>query len=180
MNEFEFKGGIQTRQGGGTCKFLLFLLNGQKEVSLHEAIKFNFAKRKEADSIVNWSPDIYQTDLPIAKLVMFEDAGFGKEKLSQSFWLALGKKLERQIVTIKPRLPQAVSAGYHFVGEASFMKKSEVLALLDEESVSAKVLMCQRTPAVSVLKQIINIERIGLPKTVLEASHGAVRKLRIR
>lgn len=178
MYEFEFKGGVSNLSNGGKCKFLLFLLNGSKEVSLSQAVKYGIVEHPPTESIVNWTPDRYVSKLPVIKILLLEDGGFGKEKLNQSLWLVLGKKLEKQIVTIKPRLPQVPN--YRFNAEASFMKKSEVLALVDKDSLSAKVIISQQTPPVSVLKQIISIERIGLPQSVKLATHGGVRKLRIR
>ena len=178
--EFEFKGGVTTSHATGTCKFLLFLLNGTKEISLSQAVKLGFAKHKAANDILSWSPNVYSTSLPIAKLLIYEDAGFGKEKFSQQFWLALGKKLEKQVVTVKPRLNAALTLGYLFKAEAAFLKKSEVLQLLDPESLSARILRGQQLPAKNVLKQMIQIDRIGVPQALKVAEHGGIRKLRIR
>lgn len=175
-NEFDFKGGVQSLPGAGTCKFLMFLLNGTKEIPLKQAVKLGFVEHQAADSIINWNPNRYTTNLSILKILVYEDGGFGKEKFSQQFWLVLGKKLEKQIVTIKPR----IMPNFEFKAEATFLKKSEVLSLIDPESMSAKVLQAQRTPAVSVLKQIIQIERLGMPQAMKIAYHGGIRKLRIR
>ena len=92
----------------------------------------------------------------------------------------MGKKLEKQVVTVKPRLSTALLAGYQFKAEASFLKKSEVLQLLDPESLSAKILRVQQLPAKSVLQQMIQIDRIGVPQALKVAEHGGIRKLRIR
>lgn len=178
--DFEFKGGVHASPASGTCKFLLFLLNGAKEISLSQAVKLGFAEHKAADSIVNWTPNAYCTEIPVAKVLLYEDGGFGKQKFSQQFWLAMGKKLEKQVVTIKPRLEAALAAGFYFRAEAAFLKKSEVLALVDPDSISAKVMRVQQLPAASVLRQIVQIERIGVPQALKVAEHGGIRKLRIR
>ncbi len=178
--DFTFKDGVLPASSGGSCKFLLFLLNGTREVSLREAVKLGFAEHKAADSIVDWTPTAYSTSIPIAKVLLYEDGGFGKERFSQQFWLAMGKRLEKQVVTIKPRMPQALASGFVFSAEATFMKKSEVLALVDPDSISAKVVNSQQLPAVSVLRSIINIERLGVPPAFKMAEHGGIRRLRIR
>lgn len=178
--DFEFKGGITTSHATGTCKFLMFLLNGTKEISLSQAVKLGFAEHKPANDILSWSPNVYSTSIPIAKLLIYEDAGFGKEKFSQQFWLALGKKLEKKVVTVKPRLKAAQALGYYLKAEASFLKKSEALQLLDPDSMSARILRGQQLPAKSVLQQMIQIDRIGVPQALKVAEHGGIRKLRIR
>lgn len=180
VNEFDFKGGVLSSSGIGTCKFLVFLLNGTKEVSLREATKLGFAQHQAADSIVNWTPTAYTTSLPIVKVLLYEDGGFGKEKLSQQFWLALGKRLEKQVVSIKPRNTQARASDFHFRAEATFLKKSEVLAIIDQNSIAAKVIRAQQLPSVSTLREIVNIERIGMPQALKVSEHGGIRKLRIR
>ena len=114
------------------------------------------------------------------KILLHETGGFGKPKLSQTFFLALGQKLERQVVTIKPKMLEAQRAGFYFKADASFMKKSEILQILDPDSISAKIISNQQQPPVSVLKQIITIDHIGVPQELKIASHGGVRKLRIR
>lgn len=177
---FDFKGGVAEMKGGGNCKFLLFLLNGQKEVALQQALKLGFAAHRPADTLTEWSPDAYKTQLNVCKLLVYEDGGFGKEKFSQSFFLALGKKFEKQVINVQPRTTFARARGFFFKAEGSFLKKSEALALLDPESLSAKILSNQSTPPVSVLKEIISIERFGAPKELKVGSHGAVRKLRVR
>lgn len=180
VHEFDFKGGIVRDAGGGVCKFLLFLLNGNKEVSLAQATKFGFASHKVADSLTEWSDTTYTTSLPIAKLVMYEDGGFGKERFSQSFWLALGRKLKRQVVTIRPRMVFAQARAFKFSADASFLKPADVLNILDPDSLSAKVLRAQRTPPVNVLRSFIEIDRMEAPMSVRVAEHGGIRKLRIR
>ena len=178
--EFDFKGGVFADNGGGTCKFLLFLLNGRNEIPLKDAVRLGFVEHRAADSVVDWKASSYLTSLPIVKVLLYEGGRFGKERLSQQFWLALGKKLEKQVVTIRPRSAAAAASGFMFRAEASFLKRSETLALLDPESISAKVLRKQRTPAISVLRQIIAIERVGPPPALKVAEHGGIRKLRIR
>jgi len=179
-NNFDFKGGVLNLQGGGTCKFMLFLLNGAKEVSLSNAIKFGFADHRPALTLDQWSKHAYHTSLNVVKVFLHEHAGFGKETLSQSFFLALGKRLEKQVVTIQPRLTAARASKFMFKAEATFLKKSKALALLEPGSLSANILERQQQPPVHVLKEIVTIERQGLPKELKINSHGGVRKLRIQ
>jgi hypothetical protein len=93
--------------------------------------------------------------------------------------MALGSKLDRQIVTIQPRSMVARGMGYKFVAEAKFMKKTEVLALLDPESLGYKTMCYQQTPPAQVLREIISIERPGHSPVVESARHGEVRFLRL-
>ena len=178
--DFEFKGGIKALQGEQTCKFLMFFLNGDREISFSQAIKSGFVENKIPQSVTHWNPQLFMSKLPIVKIMIHETGGFGKPKLSQTFFLALGQKLERQVVTIKPKMTEARRAGFYFKADASFMKKSEILQILDPNSISAKIISMQQQPPVSVLKQIISIDHIGVPKELKIASHGGVRKLRIR
>ena len=169
-NSFYFKGGVAQLGQGGSSKFLLFLLNGNKEVSFFDGKKYGF--------VSNSSRDEWTTDCAVIKVFMQEQE-FGKAKFMQSFYLVLGTKLDRQTVTIKPRNLTARGLGYQFSADAKFMKKSEALSLLDPESIAYKCLLAQCQPPVQVLKEIISIDRHGPPKESITASHGAVRQLRI-
>ncbi len=178
--DFEFKGGVKTIQNQQTCKFLLFLLNGNKEISFSQATKSGFVENKIPQSVTGWNPQLYSSKLAIVKLLVHEMCGFGKPKFNQTFFLVLGQKIERQIVTIRPKMEAARVAGFYFKADATFLKKSEVLQILDPDSLSAKILARQQQPPVSVLREIISIEHLCIPKELKLAEHGAVRKLRIR
>lgn len=182
---FNFKGGVTQIGSGGTAKFLLFFLNGNKEVSFTEAKRYQFVEQAQQDynrlanSTERLQPDAFVTDLSVVK-VMLQESTFGKPKLQQFFFLALGSKLEKQVVTIRPRNLQARGLGYQFKAEAKFLKRSEVLALLDPESIGYKVIARQQTPPTEILREIISIERPMAAPEVLAANHGGVRHLRIR
>ena len=178
-HDFEFKGACLTLPNGGTCKFLLFLLNGDKEISMSQATRYGFVANRPAETLDQWSKTSYQTELPVVKVFLQEQLGFGKERFCQSFFLALGKRLEKQVVTIKPRSPLGQASGLMFRAEATFLKKSEALALLHPDSLSYRLLQNQHMPPVSVLKEICSIERIGAPQELKINAHGAVRKLRM-
>ncbi len=178
--DLEYKGGMKMIQGEQSCKFLLFFLNGDKEISFSQAAKSGFVENKIPQPVTGWNPNLFTSKLPIVKLLIHELGGFGKPKFSQTFFLVLGRKLERQVVTIKPRMSAARLAGFYFKADASFMKKSEVLQILDPNSISAKIIASQQQPPLSVLKEIISIDRIGVPHELKIGSHGGIRKLRIR
>ena len=110
---------------------------------------------------------------------MLQEVEFGKQKFQQFFYLALGSKLDRQIVTIQPRNMIARGLGYKFVAEAKFLKKSEILSLLSPESIGYKTMLYQQTPPAQVLREIASLERPGQSPVVEAAQHGAVRFLRL-
>lgn len=174
-----FKGGVTTTPGGGTVKFLLFLLNGNKEVSLSEAKKYGFITQQSMDRNDDWTPNHFETGCAVVKIMLQEMEGFGRPKFQQFFYLALGTKMEPQTVVITPRSLQARGLGYAFRAEAKFLKKSEILALLDPDSIGYKVVAHQRTPPKEILQEIITINRNGPSDEVAVANHGAVRHLRI-
>lgn len=174
-----FKGGVTTTMNGGTIKFLMFLLNGNKEVSLSEGRKYGFIAPQRMDGNDDWTPNHFETGCSVVKVMLQEMEGFGHPKFQQFFYLALGAKMEPQTVVIKPRSLQARGLGYEFRAEAKFLKKSEILALLDPDSIGYKVVAHQRTPPKQILREIVTIHRSGPSKEVEVANHGAVRHLRI-
>jgi hypothetical protein len=182
-HRFYFKGGVYQSGALHTCKFLLFVLNGNKELSLYDAKKFGIINEPQVD--MNNLPGVasdrtcnFETECAVLK-IMISETTFGHEKVVHFFYLALGSGLNRQIVTIRPASAQARGRGFEFVADAKFLRQSEVLALLDPEGISYKIAMRQRTPTIDRLREIISIEKIGKPQDIKIASHGAVRQLRL-
>jgi hypothetical protein len=179
-NAFSFTGGVTSVGNGGTVKFLMFLLNGNKEVALWDAKKMGFVVNDvDLNSVSSrTAKSEYKTDCSIVKIFLSE-SNFGSPNFTQSFFLALGSKLQKQVVTIQPKNLLARGRGYKFVAEASFLKKSEVFALLDSDSLSFKMFARQDTPSLDVLREIISIERFAPAPETKAMSHGGVRFIRI-
>jgi hypothetical protein len=178
-NLLQFRGGVLTTGQGGSVKFLLFLLNGRKELSMSEGKRYSFIERQTIDSsILDANLDSWVTACPVVKIFL-QEREFGKPMFWQSFYLALGSKMEKQIVTIQPRNTMARGHGYMFRAEAKFLKKSEVLQLLDPESIGYSILLKQQMLPVQVLREIVTITRPEPPQEVRLARHGAVRHLRL-
>jgi hypothetical protein len=181
LRTFRFTGGVMNFSSAAQVKFLLFLVNGGKEVSLYEGKKYGFVSLAQSDSIFTADPSLFQTEIAVVKIFLMEVGGFGLPKFVQSFYLALGSGLERQEVVIRPRSSEARARKYEFKADARFLKTSEALALLDPESVGYKMLEKSRLypPPVDVLREIITINRVGQPENARAATHGSQRFLRI-
>jgi hypothetical protein len=182
---FRFKGGVTTSRPGVAIKFLLFMLNGKSEISFYQARKMQLANAVEIDfnnvsgRIRLDRNDSYTTNCGIAKIFLYEKA-MGQKQILQSFYLAFGNETDcRQEVTIRPLDSFAVAAGFIFQARAKFLKRSEVSSILDENSMSAKMLYAQETLPVEILRKFITIKRFEAPKEREYVAHGGARFLRI-
>ncbi len=181
--EFGFIGGVKPNGNHGHCKFLMFFLNGPKEISFSEARSLRAVRKINASRFNNWVGDRWETDLPIVKIFMQETGSFGSPRFLQSFYLAMtncqANIADRQTVTIKPLSEQTSGTGFIFRAAAKFLSKKEVSQILDPSSLSYKLFMKQTLPPVSVLKQVITIERKPAADVIKDYTHGGVRKLNI-
>ena len=181
--EFGFVGGIKQNANHGHCKFLMFFLNGSKEVSFSEARQLRAVRKINASRDNNWIGNRWETDLPIVKIFMQETGSFGSPRFLQSFYLALTNSkanvANRQMVTIKPLSEETSGTGFIFHGAAKFLSKKEVSQILDPKSLSYRLFMNQTLPPVSTLKRVITIERKAVTDVIKDYAHGGVRKLNI-
>lgn len=172
--EFNFSGGSQT-MSGATAKFLLFLVNGGREVPFWEATKIGLASHAEARNMQQYDPTRWTTDCNVVKLFI-KESEFGKEQFWYSFYMLLGRRSEGQVVEIRPRLALAKARGYMFKAEAKFLKPSEASALFEESSMPWKMIQAQtrNPPPVEVFRDIITITRARAA-----VQQSAVRRLRV-
>lgn len=172
-NAIEFKGGVIPAGGRGSLKFLLFLVGGGKEMSFYEAVKLGMVSRPQMDRFVDVNMDAYVTDFPIAKLFVSEKVNNGP-MMTYSFYMMLGRNVDRQILEIAPRTKTGKAMGYRFKAEAKFLKESEALQLFSTDSLSYKMIKCQRLPPRDILREMITVVK---PPAVRNAQR--VRHLRI-
>jgi len=172
-----FIGGVHQLGNGGAVKFLLFLLNGQKELSLTDAKKIGVLDDRNYDA-ADWKRGDYMTEVPIVK-VFLQETAFGAPKLQQMFYLALGSGLERKTVTIHPRNALTCGMGWRFQADAQFLKNSEVIPLLEPSGIARAALARQQTLPVETLREIVAIKRHAPPQELTVAAHGAVRMLNL-
>jgi hypothetical protein len=175
---FAFKGGVANPRPDTTIKFLLFLVNGGKEISFFEAKKVRLLVDAGIDFNRPLSSYEYTTNCGLVKVFLYERIT-GQKPLLQSFYLALGVKGPRKEVTIRPLNIVAKGCGYFFTADARFLKQSEASAILDENSLSAKMLYTQERLPVETLRKFITIKRFEAPKVNEYVAHGGVRRLRI-
>jgi hypothetical protein len=175
---FRFKGGVVQPQAGASVKFLMFLVNGGKEISFFEAKKVGLVDVPALDSIRDFAQHSYTTNCGIVKVFMLEQT-FGTKRIMQSFYLSLGQKMDRQEVTIQPINTIARAHGFMFHADATFLKRREVLSIIDEKSVAAKMLCGQESLSADVLRQMITIKKFVPPKEPEYMVHGKARFLRI-
>jgi hypothetical protein len=106
---FYFNGGVTQFGGGKSVKFLCFLLNGGKEISLSEARKLGFVRRNDVFGTYNSEvileealslpaqapkpPPNLKTTLPVVKIFLQENE-FGKGRIQQAFYYSEHKLLD--------------------------------------------------------------------------------------
>jgi hypothetical protein len=174
---FNFKGGV-IAQPNVSVKFLLFLINGGKEISFFEAKKIGLVTSGSYTYKSFPSPADYITNCGLVKIFLSERAD-NQRPLLQSFYLALGSKEPRQEITIHPLNTFAQASRYTFTSDAHFLTSREASTILDENSLSAKLLWSQERLSVDMLRRMITIKRFEAKKEQVSAVHGGVRFLRI-
>lgn len=159
---FYFNGGVAQFFPTIQVKFLIFFVSGMKEISLSDGKKFGFITKKVPVAPFDAAErDAYFSKIPIVKVFLMETGGFGKQRLLQPFYLALGGGMDKQEVTIAPRSKEARSRGFRFQAEARFLKTSEALTLLDPQSIGYRMLKKTGYGSLSVeiLREIITVQK---------------------
>lgn len=154
MYSFRFLGGSI-----GDDKFHCFIVGPQnryasgpdyEEIHISEAVRRHFVEYE-----TNHPADHCKT--PIKHVKIFLSQMIHGMKTYQSFYLELMD--DPAIPNVHIHLVENLH-GFYFQGRARFLKKGEVLDLLDPASASRAIYMKQKTYAVEFLRKLIKIERI--------------------
>jgi hypothetical protein len=157
---FKFRGGVNKPTTQSTEKFLMFFVVGGAEIPLHVMMREGLVWRQQDETGFD-IPDSYYTGANVAK-IFTSAVSFGDPKRFHSFYIRFVKDNPR--VTIRGFGER--SKTHFFEGNISFMKQSEVLALLDENNPSRGFVVRQKTLPVETLKRLITVDRSALKKGV--------------
>ena len=161
-NFFNFKGGVYKPKPGSTIKFLLFLVEGGREIPLSEAKRYGTVSQPNGgDPQPSWvfrNGYVYTTSSSIIKLMLHEQT-FGEGKLFYPFYIQTGPLLNDRIIEIKPRCQLTRVIGYHLRVAGRFLTQKEAMSLFDERSSAYSILARTSLPAVPTLKQIITVTK---------------------
>ena len=160
--EFQFSGGVRNPTKHTNEKFLLFFVIGGKEVPLYSLLRDSLVLR--VDEVVQ----TYTSGNNIAKLFIGE-SGFGLARRFHSFYMRLLDDTAPAI-TIVPF--SGADGGWHFKAKVSFLKKREVLSILDASSDSLRFIERQITLPVNTLNSIITVDRSDLRRGVRHVRIG--------
>ena len=167
---FKFRGGVFKPTTQSNEKFLLFFLVGGEEIPLYRMLREGLVWRAQNEMAFDL-PDEYMTGANVAK-IFTSAVDFGEPKQYHSFYFRFVK--DNPIVTIKGFGGRAF---YDFMGAISFLKRSEVLALLDEDNPSKKFVKQQQTLPIKTLQELITVDRTALKKGIRKVRIGARKKI---
>ena len=167
---FKFRGGVVKPTTQSNEKFLLFFLVGGEEIPLYGMLREGLVQREQDDTAFDL-PDAYTTGANVAK-IFTSAVDFGRPKQYHSFYFKFVEG--NPLVTIKGF---GKRSNYKFVGPISFLKRSEVLALLDDDNPSKTFVQRQQTLPIETLKQLITIDRSALKKGVRRIRIGARKRI---
>jgi len=163
--QFHYRGGIVKPTPHTVEKFLLFFVVSGKEIPIYRLQQDSLILRPNVAE-----PDMYTSGNNIAKLFMVE-AGFGIPKRYYSFYMRILDESEpHPIITVKPL--SGDPTGFYFQAKANFMKKSQVLSLLDAEESSVPFIKRQALPPVDLLRKLITVDKSELRKNVRHVRIG--------
>lgn len=158
MFEFQYHGGIYKPSQHVLEKFMLFVLISGEEVSLYHMLR---------DGLVKESPDkkrVFLSQFDVVKLFVSQQ-GFGIPKRYHSFYLQLKPLgITGSKVTVLPFSLR--KSQFHFMANARFLTKKQVLEYLPLESESKKFIAAQDMLPLAVLKDMIQVRKPDLKKGV--------------
>jgi hypothetical protein len=156
---FEFVGGVRKPSIHLIEKFFLFFIVDGREFPLYQLVRDGIAIK----DTVNFNS--YITGLKYGKIFVYQ-SGFGIPRRFYSFYFKAIDP-EAEIVTIRPF--SEMDSGFFFKGSIRFLKKAQILEILNDEQSKGFVERQEALP-VEVIKQIITVERPNL---------GPVRYIRL-
>lgn len=159
--EFQYHGGVKKPTPHTVEKFLLFFVIAGKEIPAYQMQRDSLLFQK-----ADVDPFTFVTGNNIAKLFIGQQ-GFGIARKYHSFYMKLlsGPRPE---VTIKPFSLDT----FFFTGKVSFLKKSQVIGLLDKGSESTKFLENQMVLPLDLLRKIVTVDKTDLKKDVRHVRIG--------
>ena len=169
-HSFQFYGGVAKPSLHVSEKFLMFFVVGGKEIPLYQMIR---------DGLVHRDPvkgGVYHTGNNIAK-IFTASQGFGIAKRYYSFYFRFRDSDVNPVVTIKGFAAEGIHRLHNFKGTVTFLKKSEILSILDDESESRIFMERQRTLPVEMLRTLVEVDRSNLKKNIREIRIGRRRRV---
>jgi len=154
--KFEFNGGVQKRDMHNIEKFFMFFVVGGKEMPLYQMRKNGLVARETEVE------PIYTTTNNYAKVFILQK-GFGVATRYTSFYMQLLRGSAPDVI-IKPF--SLDDTGYYFRGKVRFLKKSETLKLLTDDSQSKGFVERSTLLPLETLRKLITIDKSNLKKGV--------------
>lgn len=171
---FKFKGGVNKPTTQSTEKFFIFFVIGGEEIPLHTMLREGLVWRKQDDMGFDVQ-DQYVTGANVAKIFTSAIA-FGEPKRFHSFYIRfVDDNPPVTIIGFGER-----SKSHCFEGHISFLKNSEIMAILGEDNPSRRFVSMQKTLPVDTLRRLITVDRSALKKGVRHIRIGARRGKRNR
>ena len=159
--KFSFHGGVFRRDPYTIEKFLLFWVVGGEEIHNYQMLRDSLVVRASEKN-----PHEFISGHKICKLFLAEQ-GNRVSRRHYSFYFQLLDE-SNPLVTIRPFDREL---DFYFQGHLSFLKKSQVLKLLNKDCQSRTFLLRQEMLPIETLKRLITVD-----KTVLKRG---VRKIRL-
>lgn len=154
MYEFSFSGGKTNVSPHETEQFYLFFLVNGREVSFYSLRKQGIIQKGESERS-------YLSPYPFCKVFMYH-AGFSRQKRMYSIYLEL-----LPYPATKITLDTLVSTEtFYFKARAHFLKKSEILQLLDKKENSYKFVEKQGPLPLAFIQTYIKVDRSEVKKVV--------------
>jgi hypothetical protein len=150
MAEFSFKGGIRKPDTHTVEKFLLFFVIDGKEIPMFQLLRDGIILRKS-----EYGDDFF-TGLKVAKLFLHQ-AGFNLRRRFHSLYFYFDDDPTAKIATILSF--SELGSGFYFKGPIRFLKKAEVVDLLNKDELSLKFLERQEPLPVDTIKRLITVEQ---------------------
>lgn len=165
---FTYKGGVHKQTLYQKQQFLLFFLVDGKEIPFYRLQEQGLIQKPF------WQNDDYTISVTNVCKLFLSQQGFGEPTLFFSFYFRLYAHDEvAPLVTIKPFKPEGNM--FHFKARGHFLKKREVLDLLDPEAKSRVFLQRQKMLPLDLLRKIITIDRSVLRQNVRQIRVGKQR-----
>ena len=158
MFQFDFNGGVVKPTEHVNEKFLLFFLVGGKEIPMYQMLNDGLAVRPD------WEKMQYQTNFNICKLFVAQK-GFGVANRFFSFYMKLLPAGDpASIISVRPFSLE--KTGLYFKSKLLFLKRDEVLKVIDERSESAKWYQKQGMLATRVLQSMVSVDKSEMKRGV--------------
>ena len=153
MYEFSFSGGRGHTSPQETEQFYLYFIVNGKEVSFYSLRKTGIITKNDDKT--------YLSPYPHCKVFMHH-SGFGRQRRTYSFYLELLPP-----PAAKVKIDGLVSAGtFFFNARAHFLKKEEVLQLIDSTENSYQFIQNQGPIPLAVVQTYISVDRSELRQGV--------------